>query len=64
MLIVFFEKMSRFFSEIFCRKKYFFLELKKKVVYSFDAEKADLSIGGIFGAIRVTQTEIQALQNR
>ena len=56
-------KKTRFrknFSSIFL----IFSELTKKNVYSFDAEKADLSIGGIFGAIGVTQTEIQALQNR
>ena len=32
-------------------KKYFFSELKKILRYSFDAEKVDLSIGGIFRLI-------------
>ena len=33
-------------------KKIFFFGVEKKNVYSFDAEKVDLSIAGVFGTIR------------
>ena len=36
-----------------------FSELKKNIVYSFDAEKAYLSIGDIFRAIRATQVALE-----
>ena len=54
---------SRFFLKQFSTPK-------KKIgveffcINSFDAEKEYLSIGGIFGAIRVALAELQALQNR
>ena len=32
----------------------FFLKLEKKIDYSFDAEKPELSIGAIFSAIRAS----------
>ena len=44
-------------SKTFDRKKIFFLELTIFFVNSFDAEKADLSIGGIFRAIRALQRD-------
>ena len=50
-----FLKMFDFFSsEVFflISKKYFFSELKKKVGYSFDVKKCDLSIADVFRAIR------------
>ena len=47
------KKSQKHFDDFFSSKKNFFLELKKKSDHSFDAEKAYLSIGGIFRAIRV-----------
>ena len=42
----------KIFSKInFTPKQFFFSELKKKLRYSFDAERVDLSIGGIFRLI-------------
>ena len=40
------------------RKKYIFLELRIFFVNSFDAEKADLSIAGIFRAIWAVQPKL------
>ena len=42
--------------KLLIEKKYFFWSWKK-IVNSFDAEKADLSIGGIFRAIRALQRD-------
>ena len=47
----FFKIFRSFFFQM--KKKIFFLELKKIIVYSFDAEKAYLSIGDVSRAIRV-----------
>ena len=38
----------------FSMKKNIFLKLKKKIDYSIDAEKPELSIGAIFSAIRAS----------
>ena len=51
----YFKKISK--SKTFDRKKIYFLELTIFFVNSFDAEKADLSIGGIFRAIRALQRD-------
>ena len=43
--------------KLLIEKKYIFFGVEKKNVNSFDAEKADLSIGGIFRAIRALQRD-------
>ena len=57
------EKKSSRENFFFAPKKYFrkiiFLELKKKLGYSFDAEKAYLSIGDIFRAISATSVALE-----
>ena len=59
------KKKYRFFcrqkiSKIFrTKKKIFFFEVETKIGCSFDAEKAKLSIGGIFEAIRAAQTALE-----
>ena len=47
-----FEKFSKKISDFFRSQKNFFSELKKKVGYSFDVKNWDLSIAGVFRAIR------------
>ena len=60
--MIFLQKCSKKTSHIFFqRKKNIFLELEDFFVYSFDAENAYLSIGGILGAIRVTQMALLGL---
>ena len=50
----------------FIIEKIFFGELKKNNVYSFDAEKAYLSIGDIFGAIPALYKRVfqQSVENQ